>query len=306
MTGPETPQRLKVYIAGAPGGHSIAPPIHDFIARKLGKAWTTQFLGLTSIQEVVRTFHSSQFGGGIVTMPWKKAIIPYLDEVDEMVSLTGACNVVTVMPDGCLRGTNVDWVGIELSLLAARGQDNATCGMIYGAGGASRAALYVLAVRLRLKTVYIVNRDDLEVAEFLEDASKYDASMKPSLIHVKTLHQARDLEVPAYIISTVPDLEARSTAEIESRAILREFVSRRQDTRGLLLDMCYHPRTTRNLKLALDHGWMTLDGVKVVAHQFKAQWKLWAGQEMPGDVQEEAFAMLESLARVDKTVTPDM
>ena len=79
-----------------------------------------QFLESTTIEDVLDHFRSPDFAGGVVTMPWKKAIIPYLDEVDDLVSLTGACNMVCLTLDGRLRGTNVDWVGIHIPLRAAR------------------------------------------------------------------------------------------------------------------------------------------------------------------------------------------
>ena len=294
-----------VYIAGAPGGSSIAPPVHNFIARKLHKPWDMHFLESETIDDLVRIFRGPHFAGGIVTMPWKKAIIPYLDEVDDKVSLASACNMVYRLPNGRLRGTNVDWVGIKVPLLAARPRGSASCGMIYGAGGASRAALYVLAVELRLQTIYIINRDDAEVADFLLDAQAYRTLVNPRILHVQSVEQAKNLTVPSYLISTVPDLEAKTSGEHDARAILREFLCRGQGGCGVVLDMCYHPRVTRNLQLALKFGWTTIEGIKVVANQLKVQWLLWTGQEISDAVEAEASAMLDTLALADKTVTPE-
>lgn len=294
-----------VYIAGAPGGSSIAPPVHNYIARKLQKPWDMHFIESNTIENVVEIFRGPQFAGGIVTMPWKKAIIPYLDEVDDKVSLTGACNMVFRLPNGRLCGTNVDWIGIKIPLIAARPIGNASCGMIYGAGGASRAALYVLAVELRLQTIYIVNRDDSEVADFLRDARAYDPLVSPHILHVRSVEQAKSLAAPSYVISTVPDLEARTMGEHEARAILQELLSRAGTNPGVVLDMCYHPRVTRNLQLALDFGWATIEGIRVVANQLKVQWHLWTGQEISETVEAEASALLDHLALADITVTPE-
>jgi quinate dehydrogenase len=47
-----------------------------------------------------------------------------------------------------------------------------------------------------------------------------------------------------------------------------------------MLDMCYHPnRQTRNLKLAEDHGWRTVQGTQVVGFQVEALWRFWIGEE---------------------------
>ncbi|KAL7756831.1 hypothetical protein ACKLNR_013824 [Fusarium oxysporum f. sp. zingiberi] len=305
MTVTNHSPRKRLYIAGAPAGSSIGPPVQNYIAKQLQKPWNMQFLESKTIQNVIDTFRSPDFAGGLVTMPWKQSIIPYLDEADELVALTGACNLVYLTTNGQLKGTNVDWVGIKIPLLAARPQQGATYGMIYGAGGASRAALYALAVELGMDTIYIINRDDAEVEEFLKDASKYRNLVKCNIKHVKSVQEAETLPIPPYIISTVPDVEAKTPGELEARSILRTFLSR-DNSNGVLLDMCYHPRVTRNIQMAKTYGWTAVEGIEAVGTQFRAQWKLWAGLDLPEEVEKMALSLLDKVAQADKTVTPEM
>ena len=100
---------------------------------------------------------------------------------------------------------------------------------------------------MRLDIIYVVKRDADEVEEFLRDASAYHTLVTPQIVHVKSTDQAENLTAPLYIISTVPDLEAKTPNELEARAILRQFLSRGRGSGGVVLDMCYHPRITRNL-----------------------------------------------------------
>lgn len=304
----EPTPRSRLYIAGGPGGSSIGPPVHDFVANQLQKPWSMAFVQSPTIEDVVKLFRTPDFAGGVITMPWKKSIIPFLDETDDLVSLLGACNVVTTTPAGWLRGTNIDWVGIKIPLLLARPANadggGATCGMIYGAGGASRAALYALAVEIRLSTILIINRDDAEVADFMADTLRYKERFNLDIIHVKTAEQAKSLPVPSYVVSTVPDFEAKTSGEIAAQEVLRQFLSRGKGSDGVMLDMCYHPRLTRNIRLAREFGWTTLDGVQAVASQFKVQWELWTGKKMPRETELTAFDMLEQIALADSTVGP--
>ncbi len=46
-----------------------------------------------------------------------------------------------------------------------------------------------------------------------------------------------------------------------------------------MIDFCYHPLDTRNLRLANDHDWHTIQGIEVVGHQVEALWRLWIDQE---------------------------
>jgi quinate dehydrogenase len=284
-----------LYIAGGLNGSTIAPPVHNFIANSLDKPWTCSFLGAASIDEVSDRFHRSDFAGGLVTMPWKRDIIPYLDGVDDIVRTLGACNCVCLGKDGGLYGTNTDWVGIRDALLQTSTLQIEPRGMVYGAGGASRAAIYALSVELGCKVIYLVNRDDEEVAELLQDVKNYDKSIQPNIMHVKNRDSSATLPPPEYIVSTVPDMEAVTAAELEARAILVDFLSRDGENKGSILDMCYHPLMTRNLRLGEEYGWTIIDGVQAVAYQLKEQWRLWTGEYIQ---EKEAFTLIRKIAKM--------
>jgi quinate dehydrogenase len=297
--------RNKLYIAGAQGGSSIGPRVHERIGHHLGKDWTMTFLECRNVEEVISIFRQPEFTGGVVTMPWKQAIIPLLDDVDDIVLLTGACNLVFLTEAGRLRGTNVDWVGIEAPLVQARAPRKGDVGMIYGAGGASRAGLYAMVVRMGLETIYIANRDDQEIQQFLRDAQGYKTSHPLTIVPVRTTKAAATLPVPAYIVSTIPDIEPSSESELRTRDVLCTFLRHRGESRSVLLDMCYHPRQTANLRLADDAGWETIDGVETVARQFRAHWKHWTGVELSDDIEQDARGLLDKIAEADPTVGPD-
>ena len=287
----------RIHIAGGPGGSSIGPAIHTHIAKSLGLSWTCEFLRLSDVNDVVALFRRSDFAGGIVTMPHKRTIIPLLDSVDHFVDEIGACNFVVRRPDGHLHGTNTDWSGIQSALGAEGSRSLPTSGysaMIYGAGGASRGAVYALATGMNCKEIYIVNRDEKEVAELVADVCTYTSTIKPELIHITSTTQAEGLKCPQYIISTVPDFEAKSAEEITCRKILRHFLERGRGREYVLLDMCYHPPMTRNLKAGIDASWTVVPGFLVVSHQFAQQWELWTGLEIDTGA---VFSMCDRLVR---------
>ncbi|KIW27795.1 uncharacterized protein PV07_07502 [Cladophialophora immunda] len=305
--GDNSTQRNRLFIAGAPGGGSIAPATHDFIAQCLKREWTMTFLAASTLQEVSDAFHAPNFAGGIVTMPYKKTIIPCLDHVDDLVDQLGACNHVSVANDGTLKGTNTDWVGVKKALLQgepATDPGRGFKGMVVGAGGASRAAIYAL-MELGCKDVYIVNRDVGEVQELVEDVHHYKMPNRPKIVHVQSTQQARELPCPHWIVSTVPDFEPRTPAELQARSVYLEFLAKKdRPHQALMLDMCYHPLMTRNLRLAKQHGWPIVDGVQVVGHQLKEQWRPWTGEEINTQEEEIAWRILRNSANSDPTVTP--
>ncbi|KAH8804422.1 hypothetical protein F5884DRAFT_406729 [Xylogone sp. PMI_703] len=294
----QSSEKRMIYIAGGPGGHSIGPAIHNYIADSLGLDWTCEFLRLSDVNDVMTLFRRHDFAGGIVTMPHKRTIIPLLDSVDGFVEEMGACNFVIRKSNGKLHGTNTDWIGIKNAINATENThpllSEKHTALVYGAGGASRGAVYALAAGLSCSTIYIVNRDAQEVAALEADVDWYTSTRKPNLIHITSVEMAVTLQCPRYIISTVPDFEPISPTEITCRVILDHFLERGRDQQNILLDMCYHPPVTRNIEAGTKASWTVIPGFLVTAHQFAPQWNLWTDRSIDNDV---VFTMCADLVK---------
>jgi quinate dehydrogenase len=303
-------ERKYLYLAGIHVTHSIAPPMHNYIASSLSLPWKFISQECPRVEDVLSIFRARTFAGGVVTMPYKKAIMPLLDELDPLATTLGACNNVYLTSEGKLRGTNTDWRGIKGCLLS-KTKDGGNDGrgypaLIIGAGGASRAAVYALFAELECAAIYVVNRDAQEVADLLQDTTAYtssSSSRQPQLIHVTSVSQAEALPAAFYVVGTVPDFEAKTKEEITARGILKTFLAKEQ--KGVLLDMCFKPRNTRILKLGKEEGWRVIDGTGVIGHQIEEQWRLWANagvgrmEEVP---KEEAWEVLRKAADESKAI----
>src|SRR5260370_10446016 len=91
-----------------------------------------------------------------VTMPYKEAILPHLDNTDSHTSKIGACNTVVRAQDGKLYGFNTDAAGIVRPLERRLSTLEGARILELAAGGAARAAVFGL--RNRGCKVYILNR----------------------------------------------------------------------------------------------------------------------------------------------------
>ncbi len=107
-------------------------------------------------EEVGEFMTKKEFRGINVTIPYKKTVMPYLDEISEKALRIGAVNTV-VKRDGKLYGFNTDHVGLT-SLIVKAGIDirSKNC-MILGTGGTSQTARAVLA-DLGAKNLVVVSR----------------------------------------------------------------------------------------------------------------------------------------------------
>lgn len=99
---------------------------------------------------------SRKFDGLNVTMPYKKSIVPYLDEVDGIAEKTGAVNTV-LNKNGKLIGYNTDYYGMKYALEAAKITLKGKNVLILGSGGAGIVA-EKLAIDEGAASVEIVSR----------------------------------------------------------------------------------------------------------------------------------------------------
>jgi quinate dehydrogenase len=280
------------YLAGRGVKHSIAPSIHNCVAKALNLPWTFHLLDSPTVKEVITTFRRPDFAGAAVTMPYKKTIKAYLDDLDETVRLVGSCNNV-YLRDGKLVGSNTDWIGILGCLKGLKVDGIGKPALIVGAGGASNAAVYALYQHLKCKRIYIINRDEREVRDLIEDVKEYGKD-GPEMIYLATVEDAEGVDAPTYIVSAIPDFEPKSDAEIEVSKILRYFLGK---TRGGFLDMCFNPRKTRSLMAAQENGWETVEGINVIGHQIDQQYKLWTGEDQSDKIpHEDAWRALREAA----------
>lgn len=305
----------KLHLIGVGVGHSIAPIMHNYICKSLEKPWTFVATEAPTIEAAMQLMTAPDFAGAVVTMPYKKSVMSHLDGLDPLAVKLGACNNVYIRPDGKLQGTNTDWRGIKGCLLAASDKGVSQPAMIVGAGGASRAAVYALAVELKCPVIYVVNRDNQEVKDLIVDTRALlstPGSPEPlcKIVHVRNLEQASSLPTPHYIVGTVPDSVPETESEKMAIKVLNHYLASAEE-RGVFLDMCFKPRITRKIKLARKHGWQTVEGTEIIGHQIQEQYRVWINPESDKEVispqlAREAWDTLRAAAGDSKGINFDV
>lgn len=129
---------MKCGLLGRKLGHSYSPQIHS----QLGDY--TYELFETEPEHLADFLKNGDFSGLNVTIPYKKDVIPYLDELSPIARRMGAVNTVIRRPDGSLFGHNTDYFGFA-SMLQKTGLSVAGKKvLVLGSGGASNTAVEVL------------------------------------------------------------------------------------------------------------------------------------------------------------------
>lgn len=235
--------------------------------------------------DVKNLLNSQEFGGASVTIPHKLAIMSLLDELTPHAKAIGAVNTVIAQlkPDGSrsLLGDNTDWIGIRNTIQANLPLDapRPKTGLVIGAGGTSRAALYALH-SLGLDRIYLFNRTR-------NSAAKLSTAL-PDSYHIEVVDSLESFPGPApsIIVSTVPGM-ATTTSKVSPNGLyIPSDIFKAEG--GVVVDMAYRPAETPLLALAASvDGWNTVRGVDVLLEQGYQQFVAWTGRGCPKTVVAE-------------------
>ncbi|KAG0371051.1 3-dehydroquinate dehydratase (3-dehydroquinase) [Gamsiella multidivaricata] len=263
------------YLFGTPISQSLSPLMHNTSFQSLGLPYNYGLHETASVDEsVVERMRAANFGGASVTIPHKLEIMEKLDEITEEAKAIGAVNTVVPVVDESsgktiLVGDNTDWLGILYQIKRHQSsKQTVQRGLVIGAGGTSRAALYALH-RLGVQEISIFNRTLIK-AQAVADSFRelFEVKVLSSSELLKAGGSQREFDV---VVSTVP-------GTIDSASMFDEsiFGTKRK---GVAVELAYTPRFTRFLKLASQAGWATVEGGQVLIEQGGWQARKWVGRE---------------------------
>lgn len=187
-----------------------------------------------------------------VTIPHKKAVLPFLRKVEEGARRVGAVNVIKKEKDGSLTGYNSDYIGFLQSLQNWLGENNTGAGaLVLGTGGAAsavRVALEDLGVNFLM-----VSRSKKNGSITYSDLSKNPAILQEHLLVINTTPAGTFPEV-----NQCPDLPYE---------YLRE--------NHFLFDLVYNPEETLFMKKGLTKGAKVKNGYEMLVLQAERAWEIW-------------------------------
>jgi 3-dehydroquinate dehydratase / shikimate dehydrogenase len=254
-------RRTRVYgVIGDPVGHSLSPLLHNtgFVARHVDAVY------LPFLVHDLRDFLAAvpEFGihGFSVTHPHKQGILKYLKECDPLASEIGAVNTVVVRrDDGSLYGCNTDYLGV-LRALEKKLRIKGSRILIFGAGGAARAAAFAL-VRSGAAVAICARREKAarELARVFGGETVPRAALRTEFF---------DAILNATPVGMHPHdgVSPLAPSELHCR---------------LVMDLINRPQRTQLLKIAARKGIATVPGVEMLIAQGIAQWEIWMGKRAP-------------------------
>jgi shikimate dehydrogenase len=251
---------------GNPVSHRLSPLMHNAAYKKMGIDASYCPCCVEDLEEAIERIKKLPLQGVSVTIPFKTAVMPFLDEVDGSSRQIGAVNTILHDDNGRLKGYNTDWIGIVRDLEESLEIKKKTFAIL-GAGGAARAAVF--GIRQRGGIPVIVNRTP-ERGENL--AQEFGLPFYP-LSEIKGI--SADCLINATPVGMAPD-QAKSPLPRESLSHFR-----------WVMDCIYNPLKTRLLKDAEEAGCLAINGLAMFVHQGAEQIRIWTGKEPPVELMRE-------------------
>src|SRR5450756_796269 len=269
----------RVYgVAGDPIEHSLSPVIMNTALRRENVNGVYLALHAKTLKDLIHCVREIPLHGLSITMPYKQAILPYLDNTDVHTTKIGACNTVVRGQDGKLYGFNTDIAGIirpleqRLSIASAKV-------LVLGAGGAARAAVFGL--KERGAEVWILNRTSLKAQKLARQAK------------ARTLKRAdlRKIAFDVIINATSVGMGNPRDCPLKDEEIQARVV----------FDMVYDPVETHLLQVARAKGIAVIPGVEMFVQQAARQFEIWTGKPAPaGDMLRAVTIALQDRAAAQK------
>lgn len=167
-----TERALKCGLLGRKLGHSYSPQIHSLLSavleeQELLPGGYTYELFEREPEDVGSFLKNGDFDGINVTIPYKKDVIPFLDELSENARSIGSVNTIIRRPDGTLYGDNTDLVGFADLIRHGGFAVERRKALVLGTGGASVTAVAVLK-KLGAGEIVLISRSGENNYENLE------------------------------------------------------------------------------------------------------------------------------------------
>lgn len=270
--------RLAAVVA-TPIKHSLSPMIHNlaFQLTKTNGVYIAFDISSDDLKETLKNVTRYNMFGLNISMPYKTAVLPYLDEISLIAELTGAVNTV-VNRSGKLYGTNTDGIGFFRSLdYLLNFSVSHKRVIILGAGGAALAVI-VQAIFDGADSVVVFTRESS-----LEKTKNTMANLSKSLDYrIKVYSFEKHDILQDYLNKSDLLVNATSLGMDGKSNPLSDDITLSKHI--LVTDVIYQPFETPLLSFAKNQGCKTLNGLGMLLFQAAESYYLWTDQKMPVNI----------------------
>ena len=261
----------KYLVIGNPIEHSLSPEIHNYWLKKnkIDAIYEKKKLNGDDIVELFDEIRNDKVSGINVTVPFKKDVIPFLDDLSKEAKITQSVNTI-LFKNNKITGYNTDIIGFQTSLKDTEFNLKNKKVLILGSGGVVPSIIYALE-KFGVSQITISNRTKSKAIK-----------LKKIFSNLKIVEWGIAPEFDMIINATSLGLDKNDKIDINFTNINKE---------KFFYDVIYNPKETNFLRIGKNLGAQVLNGKKMFIYQASEAFKLW--HNIDPEINDEVLKLLD-------------
>ena len=261
----------KYLVIGNPIEHSLSPKLHNYWIKEnnIDAVYDKKKIDEKELKNIISKIKEEKISGINVTVPFKKSVIPFLDELSPEANNTQSVNTI-YLKNKKIVGHNTDIAGFELALKYLKYDVTEKEIFILGAGGVVSSIIYSLK-KMKVSKITISNRT------------------KEKAKNLKILFEDLNIvdwgEIPNFDMI----INATSLGLNENDDIKLDYEN--IGSNKLFYDVIYNPKQTQFLSKARQFSNQTENGKMMFIYQAHQAFTIWH-KTMP-KIDEETIKLLD-------------
>jgi len=261
----------KYLVIGNPIDHSLSPKLHNYWIKKnkIDAIYDKKLINESDIKDVIFQVKKENINGVNVTVPFKKTVIPFVDELTAEAKDSQSINTI-YKENGKVIGHNTDMAGFELGLRYVNYNVKNKKIFILGAGGVVSSVILILK-KMGASKIILSNR-----------TKKKAEDLKKSFSYLEIIDWGKTPEFDMIVNATSLGLKKNDEIKLNYTDI---------GTDKFFYDIIYNPKQTIFLKRAKMFGNQTENGKMMFIYQAHQAFTIWH-KVMP-EIDDETIKLLD-------------
>tara|TARA_B100000965_G_scaffold314822_1_gene274950 strand:- start:1274 stop:2065 length:792 start_codon:yes stop_codon:yes gene_type:complete len=261
----------KFLVIGNPIQHSLSPKLHNYWFKKnnINAVYDKKEINEEDIESIVSEARGEKINGINVTVPFKKIVIPFVDELSPEANESQSVNTI-YLQNGKLIGHNTDISGFELSIKYSKYDLKNKIVFILGAGGVVPSIIIALK-KMKTAKIIISNRSKNKAEE-----------LKNMFNELELIEWGETPNFDMIINATSIGLKNEDGIKLDYSQI---------EPNKFFYDVIYNPKETIFLKRAKLFGNRAENGKMMFIYQAHQSFTIW--HKLMPDIDQEVINLLD-------------
>ena len=261
----------KYLVVGNPIDHSLSPKLHNYWIKKknINAQYEKKEISQNEIKYLIEEIRNEKINGINVTVPFKRAFIPFMDELTSEANQSQSVNTI-YLQDGKIFGHNTDISGFELGIKYCKYDIKNKIVLILGAGGVVSSIIIALK-KMGASKIILSNRTKNKAEE-----------LKKIFNEIEIINWGETPHFDMVINATSIGLKNEDGIKLNYSEIGHD---------KFFYDIIYNPRETIFLKRAKLFGNKTENGKMMFIYQAHQSFAIW--HKVLPEIDDETISFLD-------------